>query len=169
MEGVILDDAYSVLIVDRSPSTREALQTALERRGLRTLAAGRTDAGLELARRHRPELIVLDLDDTPGSLPAGQQLAQPAAGGEAVAEPPYRPHLVLLGNLRGWRALLPEGEFVAKPYHYAPLIRKIEQLLAGANRKETSDRADVVRDPRSRPGHPLRTERVEDSSRAGCV
>ncbi len=73
-EGVILDGACSVLIVDRSPSTREVLQTALERRGVRTLAVGRPEAGLELARRHHPELIVLDLDDTPGCLPAGQQL-----------------------------------------------------------------------------------------------
>jgi len=159
-----------VLIVDRSPATREVLQTALERRGVRTLAAGRPEAGLELARRHRPELIVLDLDDTPGSLPAGQQLAQgDGTDAAAAAEPPYRPHLVLLGNLRGWRALLPEGEFVPKPYHYAPLIRKIEQLLASVPRKETSGCADPVCDPRSRSGHPLRTERLENSSRAGCV
>ena len=48
---------------------------------------------------------------------------------------------MLLGNLRGWRTLLPQGEFVPKPYHYAPLIRKIEQLL------ETS----IARKPRTVP------------------
>ena len=104
MEGVILDSACSVLIVDRSQSTGEVLQTALERRGVRTLAVGRSEAGLELARRHHPELIVLDLDDTPGCLPAGQQLWFTESSPEpATAEPPYRPHLVLLGNLRGRR------------------------------------------------------------------
>ena len=57
----------SVLIVDRSEETREVLQTVLERRGVRTLAAGRAEMGLELARRHHPDLVVLDLeiDDMP--------------------------------------------------------------------------------------------------------
>jgi hypothetical protein len=165
-----LNGQCSVLIVDRSEETREVLQTALERRGVRTLAAGRTEAGLELARRHHPELIVLDLDDTPGCLPAGQALS-PAAGETQLtaSEDAYRPCLVLLGNLRGRRELLPEGEFVSKPYHYGPLIRKIEELLASANLKGKAGRADTVCDPRSRPGHPFRTERVADSSRAGCV
>jgi hypothetical protein len=158
-----------VLIVDRSEETREVLQTALERRGVRTLAAGRTEAGWELARRHHPELIVLDLDDTPGCLPVEQQLAPVEGEAEAAAEGAYRPRLVLLGNLRGWRELLPDGEFVPKPYHYGPLIRKIEELLASANFKGQAGRADTVCDPRSRPGHPFRAQRVEDSSRAGCV
>ncbi|MGA7701688.1 MAG: response regulator, partial [Thermoguttaceae bacterium] len=57
----------SVLIVDRSEETREVLQTVLERRGVRILAAGRAEKGLELARRHHPDLVVLDLemDDMP--------------------------------------------------------------------------------------------------------
>ena len=57
-----MDGQPSVLIVDRSEETREVLQTVLERRGVRTLAAGRTAAGLDLARRHQPDLIVLDLE-----------------------------------------------------------------------------------------------------------
>jgi hypothetical protein len=166
-----LNGQCSVLIVDRSEETREVLQTALERHGVWTLAAGRTEAGLELARRHRPELIVLDLDDTPGCLPAGQQFlpADGATPAAAASEGEYRPRLVLLGNLRGWRELLPNGEFVSKPYHYGPLIRKIEELLASANLQGTAGRADTVCDPRSRSGQPFRADRVEDSSRAGCV
>ena len=60
-EGVALNRQRSVLIVDRSEETREVLQTVLERRGERTLAASRAVKGLELARRHRPDLVVLDL------------------------------------------------------------------------------------------------------------
>jgi hypothetical protein len=37
--------------------------------------------------------------------------------------------LLLLGNARRTRQVFPAGQFVAKPYHYGPLIRKIEQLL----------------------------------------
>jgi CheY-like chemotaxis protein len=122
-----MDDQRSVLIVDRSEETREVLQTVLERHGVRTLSAGHSAAGLELARQHHPDLIVLDLElddvdrcaaelaaDWPQNTPARQ----------------YQPHLVLLGNLRRWRDRAQGGEFVPKPYHYGPLIRKIEELLA---------------------------------------
>ncbi|HUT12204.1 MAG TPA: response regulator [Thermoguttaceae bacterium] len=117
-----MDGQRSVLIVDHSEETREVLQTALERRGLRTFSASRAGAGLELARRHRPDLIVLDLElDDAGSedLPGG------------FAEQSCRDHipLVMLGTVRRDAKSPPEGEFVAKPYHYGPLIRKIEELL----------------------------------------
>jgi len=161
MEGVTLNGQCSVLIVDRSEENREVLQTALQRRGVRTLAAGRTQAGLELARRYHPDLIVLDLDDTPGSLPVGQEFS-PAPGSAETTAPgqQYRPYLVLLGNLRGQHDLLPDGEFVPKPYHYGPLIRKIEELLASGTHEGSSGRADAVRHSRSRPGQSFRADRV---------
>ena len=37
--------------------------------------------------------------------------------------------LVLLGSVRR-RQPPPRGEYVAKPYHYAPLIRRIEEILS---------------------------------------
>lgn len=122
MEGTTLDSRRSVLIVDHSEETREVLQTALERRGLRTFAASRAVAGLELARRHHPDLIVLDLE-LDDSSPA--ELCAPFAEQSRMEHTP----LVILGSVRRDRADLPDGEFVAKPYHYGPLIRKIEELL----------------------------------------
>lgn len=134
-----MDGQHSVLIVDRSQETREVLQTALERRGVRTLAAGRAEKGRELARLHQPDLIVLDLELDDSS---AEQFSTPSSGVDvspansqpgdtpASQNPAYQPRMILLGNLRGWRDRLPEGEFVRKPYHYGPLIRKIEELLA---------------------------------------
>jgi CheY-like chemotaxis protein len=119
-----LNGQRSVLIVDQSEETREVLQTALERLGMHTLSAGRAERGLELARRHQPDLVVLDLemDDMPadgfGSHDANE-----------TPESQYEPRLVLLGSLRRQGNHLPGGEFVAKPYHYGLLIRKIEELL----------------------------------------
>ncbi len=115
----------SVLIVDRSDDTREVLETALRRRGLQTLAAGQARAALELARRHRPDLIVLDLeldDSGPDALPAH------------FAEQSRHHHtpLVMLGSLRRACPAAAQGEFVPKPYRYGPLIRRIEQLLGTA-------------------------------------
>jgi len=158
MEGVAVNGQHSVLIVDRSQETREVLQTALERRGVRTLAAGASATGLRLARQHQPDLIVLDLEiedpsadqfsapsfgaDTACGACCGAGVSpaicgtgvSPAIGGTGRTPTPqntsYQPRLVLLGNLRGWRERVPSGEFVAKPYHYGPLIRKIEELLA---------------------------------------
>ncbi len=132
----------NVLIVDRSEETREVLQTALERRGVRTLAAGKAETGLELARRHRPDLIVLDIESWDAGIPpafcrADILPAPDKAGKMPALQPEYEPHLVLLGSLRGWRDRLPKGEFVRKPYHYAPLIRRIEELLEGQAGTET--------------------------------
>lgn len=137
----------SVLIVDESSETREVLQTVLERRGVHTLSAARTEIGLQLAQQHHPDLIVLDLD----TFDAPEQLVGRVADLSHQAR--YQPRMVLLGSLRGWHGRRPEGEFVSKPYHYGPLIRRIEELLG--HYQETPGRADVVRDSRDRSGQPL--------------
>lgn len=115
----------SVLIVDRS-ETGEVLKTALERRGVQIFSAEQVGQGLELAREHQPDLIVLDLES------GG---AEPEEVCARFNEPDSadRP-LVLLGTISRQRQQAVRGEFVAKPYHYAPLIRRIEELLAARER-----------------------------------
>jgi CheY-like chemotaxis protein len=110
-----------VLIVDQSDDSREVLRTVLEQRGMRILEASRADDGLELARRHRPDLIVLDMElDASNPATVSGEFASHSGLGQTP--------LVVLGSAR--RAGNPTaGEFVAKPYHYAPLIRRIERLL----------------------------------------
>ena len=115
----------TVLIVDQSAETREVLRTALERPSTRILEASRPDQGLLLARQHHPDVIVLDLEIDTGS-PESM-----AADFNAESEAQQTP-LVMLGSARRVRQKYPAGQFVNKPYHYAPLIRKIEALLEGA-------------------------------------
>ena len=118
----------SVLIVDGSPENREVLKTALERRGCTILSAGRAQRGLELARNHQPDVIVLDLELSETS---SEDLCTPfAREAEAKATP-----LVILGTLRRGEGGMPAGEFVPKPYHYGPLIRRIEELLDGSGQE----------------------------------
>jgi CheY-like chemotaxis protein len=130
-----LSDRRSGLIVDSSPETREVLQTVLERHGVQTLAADRATKGVELAQQHRPDLIVLDmeLETMPvEEFSAGITANMPEISAPSLESPPadgYQPQMVLLGSLRDYRQRPVEGEFVAKPYHYAPLVRKIEELL----------------------------------------
>lgn len=121
----------SVLIVDESEETQEVLQTVLQRRGVRTLVATKARQGLELAQRHHPDLIVLDLEME--GAPAEQFSRISRLPPSEEANPPLdhdsRPHLVLLGSLRRQSGCLERGEFVSKPYHYGRLIRRIEELL----------------------------------------
>ena len=112
----------SVLIVDNLQETREVLRTALARHGARIFEASRPDEGLKLAREHHPDVIVLDVDFT---VETDESIA---AGFEAESLAQETP-IVLLGNARRRRKSFATGDFVAKPYHYGPLIRKIEALL----------------------------------------
>jgi DNA-binding response OmpR family regulator len=127
-EGALLAEGSSVLIVERSGEIREVLRTALARRGLQIYEAARAEEGLELARRHRPNLVVLDVDE--------QSTSADALSGEfsRLTKANSAP-LIVLGTLR-CPACGP-GQFIVKPYHYEPLISKIEKLLR-AHRGSTS-------------------------------
>ncbi len=110
------------MIVDPSDDVREVLRTALARSGARVLEARRATDGLELARSCHPDLIVVD-----GETPHGDEDWKELSAAARRRSTP----LVVLGSARLHAAALPAGEFVDKPYHYAPLIRRIEGLLAG--------------------------------------
>ena len=113
-------EGSSVLIVERSGEIREVLRVALERRGWHIYEASRADLGLELARQHQPDLVVLDLDEQP----AGAEALSGEFSHSKNAEPTP---VILIGTVRSTCAI--QNAFIAKPYHYQPLISKIEQLL----------------------------------------
>jgi hypothetical protein len=96
----------------------------LERRGLRIFEAPAAERGLELARQHHPDVIVLDLE----AEPAVEHIVEEQFGAEAQEQ---HASLVILG--RAARAPL-EGspQVIAKPYHFAPLVHTIELLAAKA-------------------------------------
>jgi CheY-like chemotaxis protein len=50
-----------ILIVDDDPMFREVVRMRLSAAGYQTLAAAGADAGWELAKAHRPDVILLDL------------------------------------------------------------------------------------------------------------
>lgn len=112
-----------VLIVDSSPDSREVLRTALARSGTEILEAARAEQGLKMVQARKPDVIVLDLDDQsqpPGTL--SKTFGDAARTGHAS--------ILLLGTAKRQVPRGPAGEFVAKPYHYGPVIRRIESLLA---------------------------------------
>jgi CheY-like chemotaxis protein len=114
----------TVLIVDPSPDTREVLRTALSRRGLSIFEAEAVDQGLEMAREHRPDVIVLDLEaEKIDADSIRQQFSAEATSQES--------QLIVLGKIRRG-PVFTGGHTISKPYHFAPLIHTIEQLAAKA-------------------------------------
>ena len=118
-----MSQSPSVLIVQPSAETREVLRTVLERRGLNILETGDAHDGLRLAHAHHPDVIVVDLDE--------MNVDQAALQAEFEAESTSSASsLIILGKVA--RHALPADQVLAKPYHFAPLVHKIEQLAAKA-------------------------------------
>ena len=51
----------SILIVEDDPNTASLVSLYLEREGFQVVTAGDGDSGLAMARRHRPDLVILDV------------------------------------------------------------------------------------------------------------
>jgi len=114
-----------VLIVDESEENREVLRTILQRHGVETIEACDAEGGLRLAKDWHPSVMVLDVDTI--------DLSDTRACGDFDDEARLEnTSVVLLGGIRAEKTTLSNSEVLPKPYHYAPLIRKIEELLQAA-------------------------------------
>lgn len=111
-----------VLIVDRSKESRDVLRSLLARRGAEVFEARETAAAAAMAIVAAPHLIVVDGDAPSGDRLAGDTRLADVAARNAVP-------IVVVGTVRRYASPLPVEQFVAKPYHYAALIRRIEELL----------------------------------------
>ncbi|MDX1943898.1 MAG: hypothetical protein SFU86_00710 [Pirellulaceae bacterium] len=118
-----MPESPSVLIVEPSADEREVLRTVLARRGLRIFEADQAAEGLELARQHRPAVIVLDQ--------AAQATTTERWREELTTDDGTRPSLIILGKVRR-ESSADDGEVVARPYHFGPLVARIEALAARA-------------------------------------
>ncbi len=118
-----MSPAARVLIVDRSRESRDVLTSLLTRRGAQVMEAHGTDHGAQIAVAERPDLIVVDMErDRDDGGDASAALLAAAAARNACP-------IVVLGTFRRSASPLPTEQFVAKPYHYGALIRRIEELL----------------------------------------
>ena len=111
-----------VLIVDHSCESRDLLRSLLVRGGAEVLEARETAHGLQLTAAERPDLIVIDAE---GTNDAEDDSTARLAAAAARNDVP----IVVLGTFRRRASAFPTAQFVAKPYHYAALIRRIEGLL----------------------------------------
>jgi CheY-like chemotaxis protein len=111
-----------VLIVDASAESREVLRTLLEREGAETLEASEACRATHIVRQWHPHLVVYDAEsERAPSFQAWNDLGRTTTRNDIP--------IVVLGTAKRHIGPLPTGQFVSKPYHYGPLIRKIEGLL----------------------------------------
>jgi len=111
-----------VMIVDRSAETRGILRTLLEREGSETVEVADPRLATELTECSHPDLIVFDLDSDRSS---GRTIVEQL--GTAASR--KRIPIVVLGTVGRDLTPLPTGHLVAKPYHYGPLLRRIDAIL----------------------------------------
>ena len=111
-----------VLIVDASAESRDVLCTLLKREGAETLEASGAYLATPMVHQWQPHLVVYDAEsERAPSRQAWSDLGRTATRNDIP--------IVVLGTAKRQISPLPTGQFVSKPYHYGPLIRKIEGLL----------------------------------------
>ncbi len=111
-----------VLIVDSSTESRDILRTLLERQGTETLEATAATQATEILELQQPDLVVYNAECDPNP----DQVETRSLGHTASRNDTP---IVVLGTTKRQLSPLPTGHLVTKPYHYAPLIRRIEGLL----------------------------------------
>ncbi len=119
-----------ILIVDDSPTEIHVLRKMLEKNGFEVLEAGSGAEGIEISKRIRPDLVLMDVV-MPGlnGFQATRQLTRDAD----TAEIPVI--IVTTKNQetdRVWGMRQGAKDFLTKPVSEKILLEKIEQILATA-------------------------------------
>lgn len=123
------EDKKTLLIVDDDPEISESMRLTLEANGYRVLAARDGNAGLVLAEREKPDLIVLDM-------------MMPKRSGFLVAEAirqndAFTTRIIMItandGNRhRDYAIKLGVDAYIRKPFPMDLLLTTIEQVLDGS-------------------------------------
>ncbi len=118
-----------ILIIEDSAINQRLAQAMLKQGGHESLVADRADEGLEIARRERPDLVLMDIQ-LPGmdGLAATRILkADPATAAIPVIA-------LTAFAMKGDRERMLEAgcdDYLAKPYHLPDLLAMIERALGG--------------------------------------
>ncbi|MFO0911214.1 MAG: response regulator [Isosphaeraceae bacterium] len=128
-------NAKVILLVDDDPEIIESMRTVLDNKGYRILVARDGNAGLALAERENPDLIVLDMmmPKKSGFLVLEKLKGRP--GG-------LIPTIMITGNEgsrhRAYAEMLGVRDYIRKPFAMEKLVKSVEKVLEGAPRPERS-------------------------------
>ncbi|GAB4362542.1 MAG: response regulator [Deltaproteobacteria bacterium] len=121
-----------ILLIEDNPQNRYLLTYLLERQGYEVLQAETGEAGLEAALRHRPDLVLLDVQ-LPGM--SGHEVARRMKSAEATRKIPLM--AVTSYAMKGDReTILAAGfdHYVEKPIDPDRFLEAVRTFLSGAKR-----------------------------------
>ena len=118
----------TVLLVDDDNDILESMRTVLEAKGYKVMVARDGNAGLTVAEREDPDLIVLDMmmPKKSGFLVLEKLKGRP--GG-------LIPTIMITGNEgsrhRAYAEFLGVKDYIRKPFAMEKLVKSVEQILEG--------------------------------------
>lgn len=121
---------HTVLVIEDEPDIRELIRVNLELEGYRVIGACDGPAGLEAARRERPDVVLLDVM-LPG-IDGWGVLAQLKAAGEGVADVPVLMLTALTDPMDRLRGGI-EGaiRYLTKPFSPSALRDEVRDAIEG--------------------------------------
>jgi DNA-binding response OmpR family regulator len=115
----------TILLVDDDPEIRNGLRAVLEGRGYRTLVAGDGNAGLAIAEREQPDLVIVDMmmPKKSGFLVMETLKSRKEAG----------PRVIMITANEGSRhkayaEMVGADEYIRKPFTLDRLLESVERL-----------------------------------------
>lgn len=128
MEKQMIDERKLILLIDDEASIRKTVGRRLEREGFRVISAESGEEGLELAAKHLPNLVLLDI-----MMPKmkGRDVCARLKADEATKRIPVI-FLTALGLADHVRAGMSIGadDYIVKPFEAEELKERIRVCLA---------------------------------------
>lgn len=122
----------TILLVDDDPEIIDSMRTVLEGKGYRVLVARDGNAGLTVAEREEPDLIILDM-------------MMPRKSGFLVLEKLRTraegliPTIMITGNEgsrhRAYAEFLGVKDYIRKPFAMEKLLRSVDAIMQGEAKK----------------------------------
>jgi DNA-binding response OmpR family regulator len=118
--------ARTILLVDDDHEILESMRMVLESKGFRVLAARDGNAGLMIAERENPDLLVLDMmmPKKSGFLVLEKLRSRPAG---------LIPTIMITGNEgsrhRAYAEMLGVRDYIRKPFAMEKLVRAVERVM----------------------------------------
>jgi DNA-binding response OmpR family regulator len=128
----------SILVVDDDTEIIETMRAVLENRGYRVLVARDGNAGLTVAERENPDLLILDMmmPKKSGFLVLEKLKSRP--GGLV-------PTIMITANEgsrhRAYAEMLGVRDYIRKPFAMEKLVRSVEEILEGKVKEELDELA----------------------------
>ena len=119
-----------ILLIEDSPTDRAVFSQLLQRHGHQTLLATNAEDGLELARQHSPDLVLLDVI-LPG-MNGFQALRALSRSPDTSAIPVVMVSTKGMDTDRSWGMRQGAKDYFVKPPQEGALISRINELVGAA-------------------------------------